>query len=152
MLKLSHPRDVASHVGEEHVAGRWLVVTEEMILAFGKLTGDEHWVHADAERVRRETPYPGILAHGYLTLSLVTGFLEDCWDVQGAKRWINYGLEKVRFPAPVTPGAKLRLRMKILRAEPQGEDATRIVLGCAMEMEGSERPACAAECITIAFH
>jgi acyl dehydratase len=104
----------------------------------------------DAERARRETPFGGIIAHGFLVLAIITGLSGQCYSVRGVRRWLNYGLDRVRFTAVVTAGSRLRLRLKLLALEPQ-KSGTRLRLGCTIELDASERPAAVCEWICIAF-
>jgi acyl dehydratase len=142
--------DLAPLVGQKLGVSEWIAINEDAITSFGRITGDTHWVHMDAERARRETPFGGIIAHGFLLLAVITGLSGQCYAVRGARRWLNYGLDRVRFTAVVTAGSRLRLRMTLLALEPQ-KAGTRLRLGCTIELDGSERPAAVCEWICIAF-
>ena len=151
MIEVEHPRDLAAHVGQELGVSDWVRVTEEMVLQFGQLSGDMHWIHTDAERARRETPFGGIVAHGYLTLSFATAMSAQCLQVRRAKRFLNAGIDRARFLSLVKPGMRLRGRFVLKDLRIESPQATRITTQCTMEIEGEERPAMVAEIVKIAF-
>ena len=131
-------------VGKELVSP-WREVTQESIAQFADVTGDRQWIHVDAERARRESAYRTTIAHGFLTLSLISRLLRDAvGNVTGTRMAINYGLNKVRFPAPVPSGSRVRGRCTLQGVEPieGGVQATWNVL---IERDGSSKPCCAAE-------
>jgi len=151
MVKVERFKDLEPHVGQELGESRQVEVSQSMIDAFGHITGDQHWIHLDPERARDEGPFGGTVAHGFLTLSLVTHLLADCFEVASAKRWINYGLDKIRFTSPVLPGQKVRLRLGLASIEPREEGATRLTFKCTMEIDGSSRPAMVADFLTVGY-
>ncbi|KKW93026.1 MaoC/PaaZ C-terminal domain-containing protein [Sphingobium chungbukense] len=150
MIAVDRVAELSPLVGQELGVSDWVGLDEQAIAAFGNLTGDTHWVHMDAGRAKRETPFGGTIAHGFLVLALVTGLSKQCYAVRGVGRWMNYGLDKVRFTAVVVARARLRLRLKLLELEPQ-KAGTRLRFGCTLELEGSERPAAVCEWICIAY-
>ncbi|WP_298270689.1 MaoC family dehydratase [Geobacter sp.] len=141
---------LAPRVGSETHVGPWLAVDQERIDAFARVTGDLQWIHTDPERARRESPYGTTVAHGFLTLSLLP-FLTEAnapghfeRNYPGMRLRVNYGLNRVRFPAPVPAGSSLRARTVLKAVEPLGE-AVQITYGITVEIEGGARPACVAE-------
>lgn len=150
MITVDHTAELAPFVGQELGVSEWITLDEGSVTSFGRITGDTHWVHMDAERARRETPFGGIIAHGFLVLAIITGLSGQCYAVRGVRRWLNYGLDRVRFTAVVAAGSRLRLRLTLLALEPQ-KSGTRLRLGCAIELDASERPAAVCEWICIAF-
>jgi acyl dehydratase len=124
----------------------WLEITQHRVNAFADATGDHQWIHVDTERAAAG-PFGGTIAHGYLTLSLVVHLLTELLDVGGVRMGINYGLNKVRFPAPVPVGSKVRLAAKIGAVEDAGVNAVQAVLDFTVELAGSEKPACAAQAV-----
>ena len=131
-------------VGKEMVSP-WREVTQEAIAQFADVTGDRQWIHVDADRARRESAYGTTIAHGFLTLSMISRLLRDAvGTVTGTRMAINYGLNKVRFPAPVPAGSRVRGRCTLQHVEPieGGLQATWNVL---IERDGSSKPCCAAE-------
>ena len=129
--------------GEVLGTSSWHEVTQRDIDAFADVTGDHQWIHVDRERAK-DTPFGGTIAHGYYTLSLAPRFTEEVMKLEGFAFVINYGLNRVRFPAPVPVGSKLRMRGRLARLEdiPGGAQLT---LELTFEREGSEKPVCVAE-------
>lgn len=137
-------RRLGDFVGREMVSP-WHEVTQEAITAFAEITGDRQWIHVDVERARRESPYGGTVAHGFYTLALASRLLRDAVGaVQGARMGINYGLDKVRFPAPLPAGSRVRGRCTLQRVEPV-ESAVQATWFVLVERDGSAKPCCAAE-------
>lgn len=131
-------------VGKERVSA-WREVTQEQVTAFAEVTGDRQWIHVDAERARRESPYGGTIAHGFYTLSLASRLLREAVGaIDGARVGINYGLNKVRFPAPLPSGSLVRARCTLQRIDPAdgGVQATWTVV---IERDGAAKPCCVAE-------
>ncbi len=123
----------------------WMVVTQEQVNTFAEATGDHQWIHVDVERANAESPFGGPIAHGFLTLSLVSQFLPQIVSVTGMKMGVNYGCNKVRFPAPVPVGAKLRARGAIGNVEEVAGGGVQVTWDVALEVEGAEKPSCVAE-------
>ena len=121
----------------------WLEVTQERVDLFADATGDHQWIHVDPQRAAAG-PFGGTIAHGYLTLSLLAAFAFELLPVEDASAAINYGLNKVRFPAPVPSGSRLRGRFKLLAYEPL-EGGAQLTVEVSMEREGSAKPVCVAE-------
>ena len=152
MLELDTLAQLQSRVGSELGVSEWTQVTQSMIDQFGALTRDEHWIHVDAERAKAESPFGSTIAHGFLTLSLLTGLLTGIFQVKSAKRWVNYGLDKVRFTSPVLPDSRVRLRLTLAHCEPQeGERSARLRCACTLELEGNSRPALVADFLMIGY-
>ena len=131
-------------IGQEMVSP-WREVTQDQIAQFAGITGDQQWIHVDADRARRESAFGGTIAHGFLTLSLISRLLRDAVGaIDGARMGINYGLNKVRFPAPLPSGSRVRGRCTLQRVEPVdgGVQATWSVI---VERDGTVKPCCAAE-------
>lgn len=123
----------------------WLSVSQQRIQAFADATGDQQWIHTDPERARQESRWGTTIAHGYLTLSLIPLLNQQVMRVDGVKASVNYGLDKLRFPAPVMAGARIRSRMTFSALEKQGEGRYLARYTTSVEIEGGERPACVAE-------
>lgn len=149
-LTVDHPRELAAQVGRPPLTGPWRPVTQDLIDAFGTLTGDTHWIHMDPARAAAEGPFGGTIAHGFLTLAFLTSMLHGCLDIRGARRIINYGVDHVRFTHPVKPGDRLRLRLRIADVGEAGA-GTRLTLGCDVEIAGVEKPALRADLILLVF-
>ena len=151
MLKLETPKDVLAHIGTELGPSEWLTVTQEMIDKFAEATGDHQWIHVDVERAKREMPGGKTIAHGYLTLSLLPRLAPTLMSVAKRRRGLNYGSNKIRFISPVPAGSRIRLRQKLVKAEPVEDNGFRITSQMTMEVEGGERPAMVAETISVVY-
>lgn len=135
------------YVGREIGVTDWLEITQERIQQFAEATEDRQWIHLDSERAKRESPYGTTIAHGFLTLSLVSYLMKQAVQIQGGIRMaVNYGLNRVRFPAPVPTGSRIRGRFTLstLQELPKGVEA---VFAVTVESEGKEKPCCVAEWI-----
>ncbi len=146
-LVLKSLQSLKEYVGREIATSDWLVVTQERILQFAEATGDRQWIHVDPERAQRESPYGAAIAHGFLTLSLMSHFIREAIQLPvEVRQTINYGLNRVRFPAPVRSGEKIRARVRLhsFRDFPGSVEA---VFDITIETEGAEKPCCAAEWI-----
>ena len=133
-------------VGRDRGASEWLLVDQDRIDRFAECTGDRQWIHVDVDRARRESPFGGPIAHGYLTLSLVAAMVMELGIIPpDAATGLNYGLDKVRFVAPVKAGVRVRTRASLSAAEPQKGGRMLIKLQCTLEAEGEAKPALIAE-------
>ena len=133
-------------VGEEIAVSDWIEVTQERIQRFADATGDHQWIHLDPERAKAG-PFGTTIAHGFFTLSLLPEMSAHAFEVRDTRMGVNYGLNKVRFPAPVPSGSRLRGRFKLLSVEPL-EGGAQITMEVKMEREGSEKPVCVAESVS----
>jgi acyl dehydratase len=133
-------------VGQEVAVTDWFTVTQERVQQFADATLDHQWIHVDVERARRESPFKGPIAHGFLTLSLLAHFMQSAVGIrQGVRMGVNYGMNKVRFVSPVRVGSSIRARFvlqSIKDVEPNGVEAQ---YNATIEAEGTEKPACVAE-------
>ena len=135
---------VREAVGKHLGYSDWLEITQERVNLFAEATGDFQWIHVDVERAQRESPYGGPIAHGYLTLSLSNMLLPTVVTTEGFSMAINYGVDRVRFPAAVPVGARVRAGVELVEAtDVQGGIQTKMLI--TMEIEGSERPGCVIE-------
>jgi acyl dehydratase len=126
---------------------RWREVTQEMINQFAELSGDDQWIHVDVERAKVESPFGTTIAHGNLTLALIDGLRRDLSEWSGFKLGVNYGWNKVRFPAPVVVGARVRCYAEIVDVSDVGGGWYQVVTRFTVELEGSEKPACVADSV-----
>ncbi|HEY4958283.1 MAG TPA: MaoC family dehydratase [Caldimonas sp.] len=132
-------------VGQEIGTSEWITVTQERIQLFADATNDHQWIHVDPERAKAG-PFGTTIAHGFLTLSLLPEMSASAFSVRGTRMGVNYGLNKVRFPAPVQSGSRLRGRFKLTNYEPL-EGGAQLTVEVTMEREGSEKPVCVAESV-----
>ncbi len=149
MTRFPHLADLQALVGQELAASPWLVIEQSRIDQFALATEDHQWIHVDAERAAAG-PFGATVAHGFLTLSLLPKLFETAFSVDDVTMGINYGLNRVRFPAPVRVGSRLRGRFKLLSFEPLPGGA-QLTIEVSIEMEGSAKPACVAETVTRRF-
>jgi acyl dehydratase len=134
-------------VGQELGISQWIAVDQDRINAFAEATGDHQWIHIDVERAQRESPYGTTIAHGFLTLSLIPALSKDNYRVDNAKMGINYGLNKVRFLAPVPAGSRVRLRSELVDAKKVNDSTVDLTVRQTVELGGSDKPAAVAEVI-----
>ena len=134
-------------VGEEIGPTDWLEVTQEDIDKFAEVSRDDQWIHGDRERAERESPFGTTIAHGNLTLSLTDGFRRQLIEQRGVKLGINYGFDKVRFPAPVPAGGRVRCKAEIVSVDELDGGWWHVVTRLTIEVEGSEKPACVADSV-----
>ena len=143
------PRDLKSAVGQHLGYSEWLRITQERIDQFADATGDHQWIHVDPVRAK-EGPFGVCVAHGYLTLSLVNLFLPQIVEVRGIRMGVNYGADKVRFPAPVRVGARIRGGGKLINVE-EVKGGVQAMIRVTVEIEGSDRPGCVVDTISRFF-
>ena len=136
--------ELAACVGQEVAVSDWLTITQAQVNQFAEATGDHQWIHVDPEKARAG-PFGGPIAHGFLTLSLLPKFFESSFAIVQSRMGVNYGLNKVRFTAPVPVGSRLRARMTLLASEPIDNGGVQMVWQVLVEREGSDKPVCVAE-------
>ena len=136
--------DLAACVGQEVAISDWITITQQQINLFADATGDHQWIHVDADKAAAG-PFGGAIAHGFLTLSLLPRFFESSFEIVASRMGVNYGLNKVRFMAPVPVGSRLRARMKLLSAEPIAGSGMQLAWEVTVEREGAAKPVCVAE-------
>jgi acyl dehydratase len=144
---ISSIEEAVEAVGQELGTSNWIVIDQKRIDAFADTTGDHQWIHVDVERARTESPYRTTIAHGFLTLSLIPGLSKDNYRVENAKMGINYGLNRVRFLAPVPSGSRIRLKSELFDATKVNETTVDLTVRQTVELDGSEKPAAVAEVI-----
>jgi acyl dehydratase len=134
-------------VGKTIGPSEWRQVTQEDIDTFARLCGDDQWIHVDVERAREESPFGTTVAHGNLTLSLIDGLRRDLVQSSGFKLGVNYGWNRVRFPAPVPAGARVRATSEVTEVEEVGGGWVQVVTRFTVEVEGSDKPCCVADSV-----
>lgn len=138
--------ELSALVGQEVAVSDWLVVTQERVNQFAQATGDHQWIHVDVEKARTG-PFGGTIAHGFLTLSLIPQFFESALTVLDTRMGVNYGLNRVRFMAPVPVGSRLRARLTLLQSDPIEANGFQMLWAVSVEREGASKPVCVAESI-----
>jgi acyl dehydratase len=149
MITINGIDGLRAHVGEELGVSGWDDVTQAKVDAFADATGDHQWIHVDPERARA-TPFGGTIAHGYYTLSLAPRFLDELLRVEGMAFMVNYGLNKLRFPAVLPVGDRVRMRLR-LAAVDDASGGVMLTTELTFEREGGEKPVCVAESLMLAY-
>lgn len=150
---MSEPRvingveELVSLVGQQVGTGDWFEITQERVSQFADATNDHQWIHIDEERAK-EGPFGSTIAHGYLTLSLIAGLSPEIFTIAGMKMMINYGLNKVRFPQPVPVGSRVRDVVEVSEVN-RKSSGVQVVMNHTVEIEGSDKPACIAQTVTL---
>ncbi|MCL4368230.1 MAG: MaoC family dehydratase [Actinobacteria bacterium] len=147
-LSIDGPADLRRRVGTRLGSSEWLDVPQELIDAFAEVTGDQQWIHVDPVRAARESPYGGTVAHGFLTLALLPRLTSEVYRVRGASLMINYGVNKVRFPAPLLVGSRVRATISLESVRPLGP-REEVITCVTFEAEGSAKPVCVAESVRL---
>ncbi|MBW2288444.1 MAG: MaoC family dehydratase [Deltaproteobacteria bacterium] len=141
------PEELKDAVGKQLGKSDWLKITQQRIDLFAEATGDHQWIHVDPERAK-SGPFGATIAHGYLTQSLVNKFLPEIVEVRGISMGVNYGADKIRFPAPVPVGSKLRGSAELVRVEEVKNGGIQATVRVTVEIEGNDRPACVIDTIS----
>lgn len=149
-LQFKNLAEFKSMSGKSLPDSDWFVVTQEMINDFANATLDKQWVHVDEERAKNESPFKSTIAHGFMSLAMLSKMLEDLIHIDSVTMGLNYGLNKVRFPHPVPVNSKLRMKSSIVNLEEQ-MGGLKITFSCIIEIEGFDKPACVAEFLAIMF-
>lgn len=143
---VAHPVDLLGMIGADLGSSDWLEIPQSDIDMFAKATHDEQWIHVDTERAK-SGPFGGTIAHGYLTLSLLIPLWSEILVIEKRGMAINYGLNKVRFPAPVPAGSKVRLSARLAEATDLGDGAVQVTIDATMHRQGSDKPVCIAQMV-----
>jgi acyl dehydratase len=141
------PGDLKKSEGQHLGYSDWLTIEQDRINTFADATGDHQWIHVDPERAK-DGPFGACIAHGYLTMSLVNMFLPQIVVVQGISMGVNYGADKLRFPAPVPVGSRIRGGGELIKVEEVKNGGVQITVRVTVEIEGSDRPACVVDTIS----
>ena len=137
--------------GKKLPVTEWITVTQEMINAFADATLDFQWIHIDVEKATKYSPFKTPIAHGFMSVSLMSKFVESVAVIKSAKMGVNYGLNKIRFPHHVAVNSRLRAHINVAKVEDYAENGIKTFWDCTVEIEGVEKPACVAQFITLTF-
>ena len=146
MIHIAKLASLRERVGDELAVGDWVTVDQATIDKFAEATGDHQWIHVDAERAK-QGPFGTTIAHGFLTLSLLPRLAESAIKIDDVRMGVNYGLNRVRFPAPVPVDSRIRARLKLLGYEPI-DGGAQLVMEVTMQREGGDKPVCVAETVS----
>ncbi|MGH3556554.1 MAG: MaoC family dehydratase [Mycobacterium sp.] len=142
--------DLVAAKGQSIGQSEWVTITQRDVNLFADATGDHQWIHVDPVKAANG-PFGGTIAHGFMTLSLLPRFWHEMFTVNGVRHGVNYGLNKVRFPAPVLVGAKVRAQSSLVNVEDVGNGAVQATVSTVVEIEGASKPACVVENIVRYF-
>ena len=137
--------------GQQLPVGDWYTITQEMISDFANATLDKQWIHVDEKRAEQESPFKSTVAHGFMSVAMISKLLEDSFSIKSVKMGLNYGLNKVRFPNPVPVNSQLRMISVVKDIEEMSNNGIKVTFSCTIEMKGQEKPACVAEFIAALF-
>lgn len=146
-LNLKNIDELKNYEGKELGYSDYHLVTQEEINMFADATGDHQWIHIDVEKAKQKSPYGGTIAHGYYTISLAPVLVSEIFDLKDKKMGINYGIDKLRFPAPVPVGKRVRMKAELKKLKEIRENAYQANFILTFEVENQEKPACVAEVI-----
>ncbi len=132
-------------------AGDWVTITQDMINSFAAATLDDQWIHIDSARAEKQSPFGKTVAHGFMSLSLVSAMIGDVARIESMKMGVNYGANRVRFPSPVPVNSRIRLNCRVGQMEELESGGLKVRWDCEVEMENSEKPACVCELIAVIF-
>lgn len=144
-------KEFRTYEGKTLPSGEWITVAQEMINDFAKATFDFQWIHVDVEKATQQSPFKKPVAHGFMSVSLLSKMLGDLLQIKSVKMGVNYGLNNVRFPNAVLVDSRLRLNGKITTIEAYQENGVKVTCHCSVEIEGADKPACVAEFISLMF-
>ena len=150
MIEITDVSALRARVGDEIAVSDWLPITQERIQQFADATGDHQWIHLDVERAARESPFKTTIAHGFLTLSLVSVLLRDAVRIGGLRLAVNCGLNRVRFTSPVPSGSRVRARFTLAKFERVEGNGVQVVWSTVIEIEGKDKPALVGEVVYMA--
>lgn len=132
-------------LGKDLPIGNWYTVTQEMITDFANATLDTQWIHIDENRAAKESPFKSTIAHGFMSVSMISILLSEVFTITSLKMGLNYGLNKVRFPNAVPVNSQLRMISKVIAIEELANNEIKVTFSCTIEIKGQEKPACVAE-------
>jgi acyl dehydratase len=134
-----------SIVGKDLPEGEWYTVTQQMINDFANATLDKQWIHVDEKRAAKESPFKRTVAHGFMSVAMISKMLEQAFTIKSVKMGLNYGLNKVRFPNPVPVNSELRMLTTVKEIEELANNGIKVTFSCTIEIKGQKKPACVAE-------
>jgi acyl dehydratase len=137
--------------GKELPVGSWYTITQEMITDFANATLDKQWIHIDEKRAAKESPFKTTVAHGFMSVAMISRMLEETFVIKSVKMGLNYGLNKVRFPNPVPVNSELRMYTTVKEIEEMSNNGIKITFLCTIEIKGQDKPACVAEFLAALF-
>jgi acyl dehydratase len=138
-------------VGQSLPNGEWYTITQQMINNFANATLDKQWIHVDEDRAAKESPFKTTVAHGFMSVAMISKMLENTFSIKSIKMGLNYGMNKVRFPSPVPVNSELRMLSNVKEIGNLGDNGIKVTFNCTIEIKGQKKPACVAEFIAALF-
>ena len=132
-------------------SGSWYTISQQMINDFANATLDKQWIHVDEKRAAKESPFKSTVAHGFMSVSMISKLLEESFSIKSVKMGLNYGLNKVRFPNPVIVNSELRMHTIVKEIEDLANNGIKVTFSCTIEIKGQKKPACVAEFLAALF-
>ena len=151
MLQFKNLTEFKSMVGKELPRTEWFTISQQMINDFANATLDKQWIHVDEERAAKESPFKSTVAHGFMSVAMISRMLEGMFSIESVKMGLNYGLNKVRFPNPVPVNSKLRMLAEIKDIEDIDDNGVKVTFACVIEIQGKKKPACYAEFLAVLY-
>ena len=151
MLQFKNLTEFKSMVGKELPSTEWYTISQEMINDFANATLDKQWIHVDEERAAKESPFKSTVAHGFMSVAMISRMLDGMFSVESVKMGLNYGLNKVRFPNPVPVNSNLRMIATIKDIEDIENNGVKVIFTCVIEIQGKKKPACYAEFLAVLY-
>ena len=145
MLVFETISDFKKMIGKELPIGNWYTITQEMITDFANATSDKQWIHVDEVRAAKESHFKSTIAHGFMSVAMISKLLEEAFTIKSLKMGLNYGLNKVRFPNAVPVNSQLRMLSEVLDIKLLSNNGVKVTFSCTLEIKGQEKPACVAE-------
>ncbi|MGJ8745723.1 MaoC family dehydratase [Polaribacter sp.] len=150
-LEFANFEDFKKIKGQQLPVGNWYTITQEMITDFANATLDKQWIHIDETRAAKESPFKSTIAHGFMSVAMISKLLEDSFSIKSIKMGLNYGLNKVRFPNPVLVNSQLRMISSVKEIDEMDNNGIKVTFSCTIEIKGQDKPACVAEFIAAFF-
>lgn len=150
-LEFTDLNDFKLMKGKELPIGDWYTVTQTMINDFANATLDKQWIHIDEKRAKKESPFKSTVAHGFMSVAMISKMLDEMFIIKSVKMGLNYGLNKVRFPNPVLVNSKLRMHSSVKEIEDLDNNGIKITFACTIEIKSQQKPACVAEFLVALF-
>ncbi|APZ47617.1 dehydratase [Polaribacter reichenbachii] len=150
-LEFTDLKDFKLMKGKELPIGDWYTITQEMINDFANATLDKQWIHTDEIRAKKESPFKSTVAHGFMSVAMISKMLGEMFIIKSVKMGLNYGLNKVRFPCPVPVNSELRMHSSVKEIEDLDNNGIKITFACTIEIKSQQKPACVAEFLVALF-
>ena len=150
-LEFTNIEDFRNMIGKQLPQGNWYTINQQMINDFANATLDKQWIHVDEKRAEKESPFKSTIAHGFMSVAMISKLLEESFLIKSLKMGLNYGLNKVRFPNPVPVNSQLRMTSIVQEIADISDKGVKVTFSCVIEIKGQEKPACVAEFIAAFF-